>query len=1102
MIVAALRKLDKVIKEKGSKGHYVMEGAEVYAVDEGTVADYVNATDQSDEEYIYVADGDLDVIYEEKDMVEALASYQQVRQQLKDQRLGRGYYQGKGQRPLAKGKGFGKDVGKTRVHREHLKLRTRCWRCHQIGHISSECTNKPANGESVSSGKTSNQSNSTGSSKSGFFVTTAGAEASSANSLDSMPEINNFWLRNFVEQRAKTLSAKLLSAENYRERHVAGANQPFCGIVTNSFEGVVDTAAEGGLIGSRALEQLEIHLGEHGLRCQWTPKTSAAKGVGGSAVVKGVILIPLGIGGVTGVLETTVVEGDVPLLLPVRLLKALEAVINIPKRVLRLERHDVEVCMRELPSGHMVVPITEFEGGRFQCPAELEQQYDFRMIDETASALPAQQMKQDFQFAATIFPTALCEDSHAEPCGASARPWASSSGERTESSCGSGGKGGSQCGPGNSELAGGARQDLHHHHHGGPPRSHRRLVPRIFGASLVALVSAQCRGDLCGVDRRCPAFAPSQVQGAPSSGSELLHPPRQAAEGWGQQVRLMDSMQGVPFPLGKPISGHGGSRRGESEEGLLESGGEPCNWSDGHGAGGYGGSTGHVEPDGLRDGGQVGGDGELHGTSPTGDGTGTIPHSGLDIQSGQCADPTVGIRDAAAHGADAREGVAARSHVSNVDGEDRQDAAESPEPGFHGRCQFGVGMDSSCHSGETPQERDHQGQVQLQPSCRAVHSEERRPSTGANLLEVREAPMPVLSLGSAGSTSSPASLSEEDSQDVPDQLQRGGSSLGRGGFVNAGRWQVCGSRGLRTWARRQQLSTLRKSPSARFMVEQVYQVHHAGDGWKDCVGFVPLNTDMEVRVWVAETQRLAAEDLFENGKETGFNSKQRRTLNRAFEGLLQNNRIAEVFSPPRIASEGEKRGFESVGSFDLQTGWDLSRPDDRRQMWRQLHDQKPLLIVLCPPCTMFSILQELNFWKMDPGKVMMLLGTGLEHLEVSAAIARWQVKNDRYFLYEHPDGARLWSEACIQRLQELEGVVRIRVDMCMFGLNVTGDGLNKKPTGILSNCPGIVKKLNLQCDGTHFHVPLINRRHSTASSAISTSFLQGSHSGASAAAPR
>ena len=47
--------------------------------------------------------------------------------------------------------------------------------------------------------------------------------------------------------------------------------------------------------------------------------------------VVGVILIPTGLGGINGVLEATVVEGDIPLLLPIRLLKVLQAIINLPE---------------------------------------------------------------------------------------------------------------------------------------------------------------------------------------------------------------------------------------------------------------------------------------------------------------------------------------------------------------------------------------------------------------------------------------------------------------------------------------------------------------------------------------------------------------------------------------------------------------------------------------------------------------------------------------------------------------------------------------------------------------------------------------------------
>ena len=50
--------------------------------------------------------------------------------------------------------------------------------------------------------------------------------------------------------------------------------------------------------------------------------------IGGQAKVLGIVLIPIAIGGLNGVLETSVVEGEVPLLLPVRMMRSLEVLLD------------------------------------------------------------------------------------------------------------------------------------------------------------------------------------------------------------------------------------------------------------------------------------------------------------------------------------------------------------------------------------------------------------------------------------------------------------------------------------------------------------------------------------------------------------------------------------------------------------------------------------------------------------------------------------------------------------------------------------------------------------------------------------------------------
>ena len=91
------------------------------------------------------------------------------------------------------------------------------------------------------------------------------------------------------------------------------------------------------------------------------------------------------------------------------------------------------------------------------------------------------------------------------------------------------------------------------------------------------------------------------------------------------------------------------------------------------------------------------------------------------------------------------------------------------------------------------------------------------------------------------------------------------------------------------------------------------------------------------------------------------------------------------------------------------------------------------------------------------------------HLDFVAEIARDQIAEGRYFLFEHPQGASSWGEDSIERLSRHPDVMKVVAHQCQFGAEIQA-GPHKgepimKPTGFLTNSPELAKALNRQCNG-------------------------------------
>ena len=301
VVVRNLRRLDKGVHDSKKKGsHYLLDTEVDSEYDEGVQETYVEGPsfedDESDfdEDYVYIGEGEMQDTFEESDIQEALATYQDVRRSLREQKNSRGYYpagrnpsSGKGSGGF-KGKGKGKGKGRvtlgfknrdyvkfsrdgsTKVHVDMLKLRTRCARCGALGHWAKECRNPPdERGRVAAAQRASAASSSSTSTRSGFFV-----QAESPNGVGSA---RGYFVQNskenspssvfmsFVPTFGSVLRAVMRDKSEQTEHQLEYEPAPvFVGVVTGAHEGVVDTAAQDGLIGKAALLRLAESLRKHG----------------------------------------------------------------------------------------------------------------------------------------------------------------------------------------------------------------------------------------------------------------------------------------------------------------------------------------------------------------------------------------------------------------------------------------------------------------------------------------------------------------------------------------------------------------------------------------------------------------------------------------------------------------------------------------------------------------------------------------------------------------------------------------------------------------------------------------------------------------------
>ena len=173
-------------------------------------------------------------------------------------------------------------------------------------------------------------------------------------------------------------------------------------------------------------------------------------------------------------------------------------------------------------------------------------------------------------------------------------------------------------------------------------------------------------------------------------------------------------------------------------------------------------------------------------------------------------------------------------------------------------------------------------------------------------------------------------------------------------------------------------------------------------------------------------------------------------------------RLMEVFSPPRFAPVVEKLGYKAR-SYDLKTGYDLSRSEDRRKVEADLIRNCPDLLTLSPPCTDEGGWFYLNGSKMDRLEYLRRRIQSRSFIRWCCKLFRMQTDRGGRVVFEHPTGAMTWTYPEVQAL--LKKFTTVKLHMCRYGLRLPqSERLIRKSTRLLVSHQDM-QVLGLTCPG-------------------------------------
>ena len=170
--------------------------------------------------------------------------------------------------------------------------------------------------------------------------------------------------------------------------------------------------------------------------------------------------------------------------------------------------------------------------------------------------------------------------------------------------------------------------------------------------------------------------------------------------------------------------------------------------------------------------------------------------------------------------------------------------------------------------------------------------------------------------------------------------------------------------------------------------------------------------------------------------------------------------VVEVYCPPLMTQQAAKLGLRVGSSLDLTTydsdgkPWDFSEREMFMRVRNKLKKENLECIAVCPMCGAFSQFQGINYSKMEVDEVESKLSAAMLQLLFAMELCKWQAKEGRSFVFEHPATATPWERQAILDLLKLDNTVIVDFDFCSYGMKVEGPNgvlLVKKRIKIMTN---------------------------------------------------